>query len=65
MASTDKLQSTADKLKRTVERNVDSDKLKDKFDLSSLDINAVIRGMQLTLVGGTWYPPAPLRRVPC
>jgi hypothetical protein len=51
MASTDKLQSTADKLKRTVERNVDSDKLKDKFDLSSLDINAVIRGMQLTLVG--------------
>lgn len=52
MASADKLHNTADKLKRTVEDNVDTDMLKQKFDLSNFDLNAVIRGMQLTLVGG-------------
>lgn len=31
---------------------LDKDKLKEAFDLSSFDVNAVIRGAQLTLVGG-------------
>lgn len=31
---------------------LDKDKLKKKFDVSNFSINAIIRGMQLTLVGG-------------
>jgi hypothetical protein len=31
---------------------LDKDKLKKKFDVSHFDINAIIRGIQLTLVGG-------------
>ena len=33
---------------------LDKDKVKDAFDLSNFDINAVLRGAQLTLVGGTF-----------
>ncbi|KAI9150174.1 hypothetical protein HJFPF1_09929 [Paramyrothecium foliicola] len=51
MASADKLQAKAEQLKRTVEDNVDKEKLKERFDISHFDLNAVIRGMQLTLVG--------------
>lgn len=32
--------------------DIDKEKLKEKFDTSHFDINAVIRGAQLTLVGG-------------
>lgn len=52
MSTTGKLQAEADKLKRVVEQNVDTDKLKAKLDVSHFDPNAVLRGMQLTLVGG-------------
>jgi hypothetical protein len=31
----------------------DKERLKKAFDLSSFDLNAVLRGIQLTLVGGT------------
>lgn len=31
---------------------VDKEKLKEAFDVSNFDINAIIRGVQLTLVGG-------------
>lgn len=48
----DKVQSETEKLKRVVEKNVDTDKLKAAFDISHFDHNAVLRGMQLTLVGG-------------
>lgn len=33
--------------------HLDKDKLKQQFDVSHFDINAILRGMQLTLVGGT------------
>ena len=33
--------------------NLDKDKLKQQFDVSHFDINAILRGMQLTFVGGT------------
>lgn len=47
--------TTAEKLKRTAEstlNKVDKEKLKANFDTSNFNINAVIRGIQLTLVGG-------------
>lgn len=34
----------------------DADELKELFDLSHFDLNAFIRGVQLTLVGGAWIP---------
>ncbi|KFA79141.1 hypothetical protein S40288_05717 [Stachybotrys chartarum IBT 40288] len=51
MSTTERLQDEADKIKRAVERNVDTNKLKEKLDVSHFDANAVLRGMQLTLVG--------------
>jgi hypothetical protein len=33
--------------------HIDKEKLKKQFDISHFDINAVLRGVQLTLVGGT------------
>ena len=41
----------ASDLKRAFEDNVDAEKLKTKFEVSHFGANAVIRGMQLTLVG--------------
>lgn len=38
---------------------IDKEKLKKAFDISHFDINAILRGVQLTLVGGTtWHPPS-------
>lgn len=34
--------------------HIDKEKIKEKLDVSHFDFNAVIRGMQLTLVGGTY-----------
>ena len=47
------------KLKEAFAWTVDEDKLKTKFDISNFGANAVVRGMQLTLVGGNYtsYPP--------
>lgn len=47
------------KLKEAFAWTVDEDKLKTKFDVSNFGANAVVRGMQLTLVGGdyTSHPP--------
>uniref|UniRef100_A0A8H7N3I5 Transmembrane protein UsgS n=1 Tax=Bionectria ochroleuca TaxID=29856 RepID=A0A8H7N3I5_BIOOC len=49
--SGDKLHEQTEKLKQVVEDNIDKEKLKKAFDLSHFDLNAVLRGMQLTLVG--------------
>jgi hypothetical protein len=35
---------------------VDKEQLKKAFDVSHFDLNAVLRGIQLTLVGGKIYP---------
>lgn len=35
-----------------VDIDIDKEKLKKAFDLSHFDINAVLRGVELTLVGG-------------
>lgn len=50
------------KLRVALEEAVDTDKLKAKFDVSNFGADAVLRGMQLTLVGGNslailrlWY----------
>ena len=48
MSSSDKIQVDKDKLK---------EKLEEKFDLSHFDFNAIIRGAQLTLVGGKYTLP--------
>jgi len=32
--------------------HIDKEKLKKKFDVSHFDLNAILRGIQLTLVGG-------------
>jgi hypothetical protein len=38
---------------------LDKEKLKKAFDISHFDINAILRGVQLTLVGGTLlHPPS-------
>jgi hypothetical protein len=50
--SQNKVQEEASKLKGLVQKNVDADGLKATFSVSHFDVNAVIRGMQLTLVGG-------------
>lgn len=36
---------------------IDKEKLKKAFDISHFDINAILRGVQLTLVGGTITRP--------
>jgi hypothetical protein len=38
--------------KRPSQVDIDKEKLKQKFDISNFDLNAVLRGTQLTLVGG-------------
>lgn len=43
---------------------IDEEKLKKAFDISHFDLNAVLRGAQLTLVGGTretslFHAPSP------
>lgn len=35
-----------------VDINIDKEKLKNAFDLSHFDINAILRGVELTMVGG-------------
>lgn len=52
MSTTEKLQGEADRLRDAFGRNVDTDKLKAKLDVSNFEPNAILRGMQLTLVGG-------------
>lgn len=37
---------------QSLENVVESRRLKEAFSLASFDINSVLRGMQLTLVGG-------------
>jgi hypothetical protein len=40
--------------------HIDKQQLKQKFNVSHFDLNAIIRGMQLTLVGGqSSFPPLP------
>ena len=39
---------------KALDIDVDVDRLKTKFDLSHFDLNAVLRGIQLTLVGGLY-----------
>lgn len=41
---------------------VNNEKLKKELDVSNFDLNAVIRGMQLTLVGGMFTSKLPPRR---
>ena len=52
MSAAEKVQDEAEKLKRVFDEKVDKEKLKQQFDVSHFDPNAVLRGMQLTLVGG-------------
>jgi hypothetical protein len=47
-----KVKNETSKLKALVQENVDANRLKATFSISHFDANAVIRGMQLTLVGG-------------
>lgn len=42
---------------------LDKDKFKKQFDVSHFDFNAIIRGVQLTLVGGAW--PTPFLQLSC
>ena len=51
--SAETLWDDSNKPKEPFEGTVDADKLKPKFDVSHFGANAVLRGMQLTLVGGT------------
>lgn len=46
--------------------DIDTERLKAKFDLSHFDLNALLRGVQLTFVGGTPSlsgPPSALQPV--
>lgn len=42
------------KPERELPVDIEKEKLKKAFDVSHFDINAVLRGIELTLVGGTW-----------
>jgi len=46
------VEATAGKVQHQLDK-IDKEKLKQRFDMSHFGINAVIRGVQLTLVGGT------------
>lgn len=49
----------ADKVVHKLEdklEKIDKDELKKAFDTSHFDINAIVRGIQLTLVGGARAP---------
>lgn len=37
--------------------DIDKEKLKEAFDVSHFDLNAILRGVQLTLVGGNYPGP--------
>lgn len=39
---------------------LDKEELKKAFDISHFDLNAVLRGVQLTLVGGMFYLQMPI-----
>lgn len=52
MSAVEKVQDEAERLKKVIDQNVDTEMLKKQFDVSNFDPNAVLRGMQLTLVGG-------------
>jgi hypothetical protein len=43
-----------EQLKAAAKEHIDTNLLKAKFDTSHFDINAILRGMQLTLVGGNY-----------
>lgn len=42
------------KTERGLPVDIDKEKLKQAFDLSHFDINAILRGAELTLVGGSF-----------
>lgn len=42
-----------------LEEKLDKEELKKAFDISHFDLNAIIRGVQLTLVGGGFTIPSP------
>ena len=44
--------SKLDKLEEKLEEKLDKEELKKGFDISHFDVNAILRGVQLTLVGG-------------
>jgi hypothetical protein len=45
-----------------IPREIDTEKLKKAFDISHFDLNAVLRGAQLTLVGGAQIHSGDLAR---
>lgn len=44
--------------------DIDKEKLKKAFDISHFDLNAILRGIELTLVGGAYmgHEACPLNR---
>lgn len=42
-----------------LEEKLDKEELKKTFDISHFDFNAILRGVQLTLVGGGFTIPNP------
>lgn len=46
----------ASKLESKIASRLDKDEVKKAFDTSHFDLNAILRGIQLTLVGGS-HPP--------
>lgn len=47
-----------DKLEEKIEEKLDKEELKKAFDISHFDLNAILRGVQLTLVGGEFAVPS-------
>ncbi len=44
--------SKLDKLQEKLDKKIDKEELKKALDISHFDLNAILRGIQLTLVGG-------------
>lgn len=53
-SSTEKPRLDGGELKKNLQRRLDARCLSEIFDISNFDHNALLRGMQLTLVGGKY-----------
>lgn len=58
MANMDKLHDDVAQLKKKVEKKLDSEAVRERLDVSHFGPNAILRGIQLTFVGGEFPSPS-------
>lgn len=56
MSETEARQRRPPKTELELPVDIDKEKIKKAFDISHFDLNAILRGIELTLVGGAYAP---------